>query len=278
MTRRQKLTIRLVLYIFLFVFVLCAGVQLVQHDWSRSHTSADRTAVASETWRTQEVQNIKTDLTACSVEILPNEADEVCVEIYREGLGNYVKPETSLKDGVLTIVEEARLLNFSMSNCKVLIYVPEHTALSYQLKTVSGGIKLHVKSATADLSSTSGSVKVWESGGALSADSVSGSIKVYAPFESMKLNTTSGSVKAVADAQTKSAHIDTTSGSVKLSLTNDVTGYTMQYSSVSGSVRDMYRNADFGKNGTTDQGDGALDINIKTVSGSIKLTDWSIDD
>ena len=77
----------------------------------------------------------------------------------------------------------------------------------------------------------------------------------------------------LADQRSKDIESSTVSGSIKVQLEN-VSGYEMDYKSTSGGVKDMYSNNDYSKSGKATQGDGSLDMDLKSVSGSIKLTDW----
>lgn len=270
MTRKMKLYLALGGLSLLFLLVLGAGIMWISGSggtplWSSEPLYQERFA---------DVEAVACRLRSCAVEVRTWSEPDVEVSFYRWGIGTLEPPRVWMENGRLTAEDESHFSILLIGGGRLVIQVPEGTALPYDLLTVSGSVKLDAPSAEAVLETTSGSVKVFQAGTALKAQTVSGSIKVYEPFVIQDLKTTSGSVKAAADAATEEVRMQTTSGSIKLRL-EDVSGYVLTHHVTSGSVKDLYRNVSFGRDGVENWGDETLKIYAGTTSGSIKLTDWT---
>ncbi len=268
MTRKTKLYLALAGLSVLFLLMLGVGIMWVAQGGLPLNLSDD--PVFQE--RYDGVESVACALRSYAIEVRTWEGPDVEVSFYRWGLGGGELPETRVENGRLTVTEPWTL-GLLLGGGKVVVQVPAGTAMPYELRTVSGSVKLDAPCTTAALETTSGSVKVYRSGAALTARTVSGSIKVYEPFPAQDLRTTSGSVKAAADAGTEEVRMQTVSGSIKLQL-EGITGYRLEHHVTSGSVRDEYRNIRYEQDGTDTWGDGSLWIHASTTSGSIKLTDW----
>lgn len=184
-------------------------------------------------------------------------------------------PAVEVADNTLKLVQKARV-GVDYFGSRIVIRVPKSDKLSYYINSTSGSISLNAKSLGASLKTVSGYIKVYSGGGSIFAATTSGSVKVLGPFENLDLSTVSGSIKAVSDENTKAVSAETTSGSIKISLPSECS-YTMSYSTQSGSIRDDYHGISFDKRGNTTYGskDNAMQIKASTVSGSIKLCDFS---
>lgn len=169
---------------------------------------------------------------------------------------NTVTPFVTLEEnGVLEIKTPAPVLTTGGGG-KLVIYVPEDSALSYDISTASGSVDLDAEGSDVRISTVSGSIKVSEAG-------------------TLKIETTSGSVRAQADEFTSSVSVSSVSGSIKIEIDDEVPGYVFDYSTVSGSVRDYYTGEKHsGGSGVDKVGNGSLDIRVTTTSGSIELRDW----
>lgn len=106
--------------------------------------------------------------------------------------------------------------------------------------------------------------------------SVRGNIVVEVPKGSVleyDIESISGGIRIVANPETQKIISSSISGAIKIGL-EKVSGYEMDYSTISSSVRDSYSEINYSKSGTATNGDGSLKIDAQSISGSISLTDW----
>ena len=277
MSHKTSLIVRLILMIILFLLVLMLAVQVIGKGWSFLSFSGSGKLVCSEHY--EGVTSIEADTASCAVEVVEHKGSDVIAEFYRLGFGSVKEPTMELRDGMLSVQETETPLGIHFGSGKVILRVPEGSALPYRLHTTSGSVRLGAASAEAVLQTVSGSIKVYQGGDSLTAETTSGSVKVYEPFDLLDIKTTSGSIKAVAAGGTTDVRMESVSGSVKLKL-DGVSGYTMDYSTDSGSVKNEYPAMEYNygayhKHGTAVWSDGSLSIWAETTSGSIKLTDWN---
>ncbi|MDO5112576.1 MAG: DUF4097 family beta strand repeat-containing protein, partial [Clostridia bacterium] len=224
------------------------------------------------------VTAVKADLVSCPVNVSTHSGSDTRVKIRRVGLGigRSNEPAVSLENGVLTVRQPRVLLNFSTVGYIVDITVPADACLDYDLMSISGSVRLDAPGNTAKLRTTSGSIRMSGSAVNVEAESVSGSVKLYGDerTQTVRAVTTSGSIKTAAGKNAQSIYATSTSGSVKISIPPDL-GYTMDYKTASGSVKDVYRGVAYEKQGTAEAwGANVVAITARSTSGSIKLTDW----
>lgn len=154
------------------------------------------------------------------------------------------------------------------------ITMEELTARSIEADTTSGSIKVYDCFAKElDCESVSGSVTV-DNGEYSDAEmkTTSGSIKLYATTtDRFKLESVSGSIKCETKAvPAKGGKANTVSGSVTLALPkND--GFTLDYSSMSGSVKNEFTGFSGKRSGKDTYKDGNPTFDVETMSGSIKV-------
>lgn len=271
---RKLLIAKLVALIVLLVVVCAIAVQVIFKGWGSMTQFAGSGTLVSRT-EFSLAEEVDVNLASFGVEVFTHDKENFIVDFYRSGFGTIKDPTIELIDGVLTVKETIMPIGINLGSGKIIVYVPEGTPLPYTLHSTSGSVRLRAPSTSANLHSTSGSVKVYSGGETLTAESTSGSVKVYAPFKTIDANSTSGSVKLIADAQSESIKARSVSGSVKIAL-DGVTGYILDYKTVSGSVKDTYANAKYsGRYGSIRWGDESLKITAQSTSSSIKLTDWS---
>lgn len=276
MSKKTSLIIRLILLILAFLLVAASAVRVALKGWESMSISFSGEPVSSEQFT--DVTSIAVDAVAYSIEVAEYDGSSVVAEFYRSGIGSAAAPETALTDGALVIQEASNPVGIHLGGGKIKLHVPAGSLLPYQLCSASGSIRLDAGSSTSELHTASGSVKVFQSGERLAIQTTSGSVKVYEPFNSLDIQTTSGSIKASAGSDTADAKLKSVSGSIKLKL-DGVSGYTMDYSTVSGSVKNEYPAMEYNyaahhKHGSAVWSDGSLSIQAETTSGSIKLTDW----
>lgn len=222
------------------------------------------------------IKNINVNATSYSVTVEEHDSDKVVVEEYLSGTSSGHKKNEIYKEGeTLYFKQSKRIISFgfNMDRGTIVIKVPKASSLEYKIKSVSGAVDVDAKSSKLDVDLVSGSIEIFQGGDTAQANSVSGSIKIYEPFKEIEADSTSGSVKVTADKKTTDMKLNSISGSVRIKLAEQV-GYTMEYSTVSGSIKDYYNGSSFGKKGTATQGDRSIEIDASTVSGSIKLEDW----
>lgn len=277
MSQKTSLIVRLILMIILFLLVLMLAVQVVGKGWGFMSFSGSGELVYSKHY--DDVTSIQADTASYALEVVEHDGSDVVAEFYRMGFGSVKDPTMEQQDGILSIRETETPLGIHFGSGKVILRVPKGSALPYRLHTASGSVRLGAASIEAVLQTVSGSIKVYQGGDLLTAETTSGSVKVYKPFDRLDIKTISGSIKAVADGGTTDVQMKSVSGSVKLKL-DGVSGYTMEYSTVSGSVKNEYPAMEYNygayhKHGTAVWSDGSLPIRAETTSGSIKLTDWN---
>ena len=251
MNNRTLLWIRLVVLILSFVAVLAAAVVAVTGGKFSASLIGDGKLAAEASF--SDVTDIAVESRTCSVEIVAGTGPDVVARYYTGGLLPAKMPVWEQTGSTLCIATAKG--NF-LSGGRLVLEVPEDSALNYQLDTISGGIRVYVGGNTLTIQCTTGSVKVYE------------------PFQSLDVETTTGSVKVTADGSTTRCRLESTTGSIKLAL-EDVPGYTLTAESTTSSVKDEYNGLSYERSvpGAV-WGDGSLAVEAESTTGSIKLTDW----
>ena len=230
----------------------------------------------TETSTFRDVDIVEVKLLSVSIEILESNVSEVTVKdnVSSRGLGDDHPILISNKDGILSIKQRKSRPFFSLITGNIVVEVPKGSMLKYNINNISGSIEHNATSGdTLTANSISGSVNVHHGGEKAYLKSTSGSVRVYEAFEELSASSVSGSVHVRADGISNSLTASSVSGSVGIMLER-VAGYSMNYSTTSGSVIDKYENEKYSKSGNITFGDGSLNIHASTVSGSIRLADW----
>lgn len=223
------------------------------------------------------IEKIVVDSISLSVDIYEADVMEVTIKDnskrygLRAGKPNTIKEE----DGVVTFKQGKGVwfLAFVIGNIEVV--VPRGSLLEYDINSISGRIDHDALSRDAlNATSISGAIRIHQGGKKAVVETTSGSVSIHAPFEKVSAKSVSGSIRITADQDSKEVITSAISGSIRIQLEN-ILGYTMDYASTSGSVKDTYDNIDYSKSGNATMGDSSLDIKVSTISGSIKLTDWN---
>lgn len=251
MNNRTLLWIRLVVLILSFVTVLAAAVVAVTGGKFSASLIGDGKLAAEASF--SDVTDIAVESRTCSVEIVAGTGPDVVAQYYTGGLLPAKMPVWEQTGSTLCITTAKG--NF-LSGGRLILEVPEDSALNYQLDSVSGSIRVYV------------------GGNTLTVQCTTGSVKVYEPFQSLDVETTTGSVKVTADGSTTRCRLESTTGSIKLAL-EDVPGYTLTAESTTSSVKDEYHGLSYERSvpGAV-WGDGSLAVAAESTTGSIKLTDW----
>ncbi len=275
---RKSLTAKLIVLVMLLLLFCAIAVQIIFGGWSTLFSLGSKSGIRGSlaySGNFDGVTSLNVGAASFSVEVITHDRDVVTVDFYRIGFCTAAEPVVDMKNGVLSVKESKQMFGIHLGSGKIVISVPADSVLAYGLHSTSGSVKLDARSSTAELNSVSGSVKVYQPGDILKASSTSGSVKAYAPFKEIDAHSISGSVKVVADAQTVSILASSTSGAVNVALEN-VSGYTLDYKSTSGTTKDGYHDFSYGGGrGNAAWGDESLEIKASSISGSIKLTDWN---
>ncbi len=276
MNNKTPYIVKIVLLALLLIFLIIAAVRFVNYGigglgvFTFGTPFGGKELVSSESF--DGVDKVKIDSVSYSVYIEEYSGSQVVAEFLANGVGAAKVPEFKLDGDTLKIAQKPNI-GIDTSSGQIHVKVPSNSELDYEIDSVSGSVKVYATSSDLDIESSSGSIHA-KGGKTAEVESISGSVKLEEPFKTIKVSSVSGSVKLWADGDTKSIHVDSTSGSVKIGL-RGVDGYTLDFDSVSGSVKDTYNSTSGEHSGTLKTGDGSLSINVETISGSIKLTDWS---
>ena len=276
MSRKKWLGIKLILLIFIFLTLFRISIFVIGSSTSRNTPFGgiimnNIPLKEGEQKAFSNVEKIVVDVISLPIHIYEGDVTQVTVQdnssVY--GLGANSHNTLTQKDGVLSFKQAKRFSFLSIVRGNVLIEVPKGSTLEYDINNISGSIIIDAPSRDTLLATTiSGSVKIRQGGERVFAKSTSGSVRIYSPFEDVSAKSISGSVNILANQDSKQVSGSSVSGSVKIQL-KDVTGYDIDYSTTSGSVKDTYANIDYSKSGNTSYGDSSLKISASRVSGSI---------
>ncbi|HHX62544.1 MAG TPA: DUF4097 domain-containing protein [Epulopiscium sp.] len=222
------------------------------------------------------VEKIVVDAISLPIHIYESDVATVTVTDNSQAYGlSTSKPNMLSQKGHVLSFKQGKPLSFlSIATGNIIIEVPRGSTLEYDINNISGSL-IHdaISKNTLTATSISGSIRIHQAGEKVFAKSTSGSVRIYSSFEDVEAKSVSGSVRILANQDSKQILGSSISGSVRIQLEN-VSGYTMDYSTTSASVKDTYANTAYSKSGKTAYGDSSLKINASSVSGSIKLTDW----
>ena len=279
MNNKSLLILKLVMLILIFIMVLFFAFNMINKNTTTQfgeviNITTNTEQLAGQTFTN--VNKIVINTVAMDVRVMESDVQEVTVIDNSKGFGlRFGENNTTIQSGdILTFKEGKRISFFGGTFGKVYIQVPKGTVIEYEIKSVSGDIvhsapsKNHLK-----LETVSGSIRALVAGDRLTANSISGSIRSFAPFKTASGKSVSGSIRLSATDISQEITVNSTSGSIRVMLEN-VNGYNMDYSNISGSVTDCYKDVSYSKSGTVKDGEGSLKLKIKSISGSIRLTDW----
>ena len=271
-SNKTPLIIKLIALIVVFLLVAAFSIKLVFRGYSgMTSFNIGSKLLSSESY--SGIKTIESSLLSYGLSVEEHEGSETLVEIYSAGVFTSRVPTVGAAGGTLTVKQEQHTPGITLGGGRVVIRVPKGSVLDYSLVSASGSVALDARCKSAAVTSVSGSVKVSSGGETLAIASTSGSVKVPEPFKTVDIASVSGSIKVAADKASESLALKSTSGSIKIMLIGDI-GYTMNFGTTSGSVKDEYRGVSYRKNGSADWGDKSLGITAETTSGSIKLCDW----
>lgn len=281
MSRKQWLILKLMLLIFIFIIIF--GISIGLMSYSKFGDQRFKTNMTSsmpleegEKKSFSNVEKVIVNSISLPVHIYESDVTEVTLQdnSIAYGLGSRKPNRISHKDGIIRFEQRKQTPFLFFVRGNIIIEVPRGSILEYDIESISGIINHDALSqGTLKLETVSGSIKIYQKGEIAFAESVSGSVRIYSAFEHVSAESVSGSVNIVANQDSKEILGESVSGSVRIQL-EQVSGYEIDYSTLSGSVKDTYSNIAYLKSGQAENGDSSLKINVSTISGSIKLTDW----
>ena len=141
------------------------------------------------------------------------------------------------------------------------------------IKTSSANIYINnLNSDNANISSTSGDLITNKfNTNKISLHNVSGSISSTGITGDATISTISGSISILASINLNTLDIDSNSGNVHFSVSED-SNISLNYSTINGEFyKSNYDNNNYSKNISLNFGDGSKKVNIKTVNGNLIL-------
>lgn len=157
-----------------------------------------------------------------------------------------------------TIAKDISGFNVNRLSKDLTVYIPQGMALS----------KLDIDDVSAEVSIDAITANV------LKIDTVSGGITAAGVFNSVNIDSVSATASIAADSTLAKLRADSVSADITLYLPADIPGFKIKTDSVSGRV-DTFdftsRGAAKISDGTVTYGDGSLDIDFDTVSGSLVI-------
>lgn len=272
MKNRTFLGIKLACYCILFVMVCAFSIRFMGLTQSTKLVGTMTTDQHQLTGKEEYdgINKLKVDITSYGIEVESYSGSKVSVEYYGVSTDRLI---VTVKDNQLLIQQDDHKKFFDWRSGKVVIKVPSQLIEEMILETVSGSINVDALAEDIKASSVSGSVRVSGQGNRLVASSVSGSVRNLGDFETVEARSTSGSVRTTATKRTNTLELQSVSGSIRISLAEGV-GYDMNYSSISGSVKDEYQGISYKGVGECTYGNKQVRIHAGTTSGSIRLTNW----
>lgn len=244
-----------------------------------------------------EVKSIDINWTSGTVEIKNGNTDKVEISenvSYDKNSDNAMR--WSLDDGKLKIYDSKNAFgfhwfSFSMSPKKLTVTLPESISLdefdissasaeftaecinadTLDIETASGTIKVDsFEGNKADINTASGTVDFTAvSAEDVDVETVSGECTVTGKIEKLNVSGVSSVLNLIVGKNNSEINAETVSGNVNIRTNCDQSGFTANYSSVSGDFSSDF--AGTNKNGKFVYGSGKADYNISTVSGNIDI-------
>jgi len=257
----------------------------------------------SKTISGEGISAIDVDVYGANVNIIPAEGDEIVVDFSGMSFTDDVDKQPSLK-----VVQETGKLFFSierpsnigilgvgMYNMELDVYVPEETAYSLTIESLSGNLDVgEVRLADCELSLRSGNIKfapMEEQGcdiGTISGNivvgrltgldnevsSTSGNIVISALSGAADVDTVSGNIIVKYSKVEGPSEISARSGSIEIHTPDDAS-YSFSAETRSGVIGasglEVTMTADDGDELAAVKGDGLYSITAKTISGNIDV-------
>lgn len=265
--------------------------------FSFSNDEIDKMSTGNAEFDKNEVKSIDINWTSGTVEIKNGNTDKVEISenvSYDKNSDNAMR--WSLDDGKLKIYDSKNAFgfhwfSFSMSPKKLTVTLPESISLdefdissasaeftaecinadTLDIETASGTIKVDsFEGNKADINTASGTVDFTAvSAEDVDVETVSGECTVTGKIEKLNVSGVSSVLNLIVGKNNSEINAETVSGNVNIRTNCDQSGFTANYSSVSGDFSSDF--AGTNKNGKFVYGSGKADYNISTVSGNIDI-------
>lgn len=265
--------------------------------FSFSNDEIDKMSTGNAEFDKNEVKSIDINWTSGTVEIKNGNTDKVEISenvSYDKNSDNAMR--WSLDDGKLKIYDSKNAFgfhwfSFSMSPKKLTVTLPESISLdefdissasaeftaecinadTLDIETASGTIKVDsFEGNKADINTASGTVDFTAvSAEDVDVETVSGECAITGKIEKLNVSGVSSVLNLIVGKNNSEINAETVSGNVNIKTNCDQSGFTANYSSVSGDFSSDF--AGTNKNGKFVYGSGKADYNISTVSGNIDI-------
>lgn len=163
--------------------------------------------------------------------------------------------------------------NNDFSNKDLTIYLPSGFSLNdIDIETVSANINLNDLTAyAAELETVSGNITVSGEFTELDTESVSGNIIAEGTFINISTETVSGYGEITARTAPAKMELETVSGFINVAVPANISGFTLNYDTVSGNALVNDFEVKMPQNKTLVYGDGSAQINFESVSGNVEI-------
>ena len=171
----------------------------------------------------------------------------------------------------IEIPENMSFEELHISAASADVFADNAIAEEVNVETASGNIDIgNIKADSVDISNVSGKVDAHcNQVGEMSVSTVSGETFIVGNFRELQTESVSGSTEVSVDNGVEKIDSDSISGGIKVTLADDITGFTAKHESVSGSF-----NCEFNGMNKDDEfiyGDGTVEISMETVSGNMTV-------
>ncbi|MGI6254550.1 MAG: DUF4097 family beta strand repeat-containing protein [Acutalibacter sp.] len=206
------------------------------------------------------VDSLRVEWVSGPVVLLPWDGDTIRVAEYSNSvLTEENRMELREKNGRLTISWSGKKAVFGKIRLKkrLVIELPRDAFLQeVKVETVSGPVELQNFAA-----------------GHLQVETVSGAVRVWGSVEEASLQTVSGELWFTGEKVPQRLKLNSVSGSLSVTLPQGETGFTVEYSSVSGRFTSQFPLTGKlnGHDGRAVWGDGTSQVRMDTVSGALEL-------
>lgn len=165
------------------------------------------------------------------------------------------------------------LKNNDFRNKELTIYLPIGFSFNeMNIDTVSANIGIKdITAAVIDLDTVSGNITVSGSFTEIDADAVSGNIIVDGTFTNISAEAVSGYGDITALNKPNKMEFETVSGFFKVTVPEDISGFTVNYDTVSGNASVNDFEFKMPEKRTLVYGDGSARIDFESVSGNIEI-------
>ena len=265
--------------------------------FSFSSDDLDKMSTGSAEFDKSEVKSIDINWTSGTVDIKNGNTDKVEISenmSYDENSDNAMR--WSLDDGKLKIYDSKNafgfhLFSFSMPPKKLTVTLPAGISLdefdvssasadftaesinadTLEIETASGKIKADsLEGKKADINTASGTIELNRVlADDVDVETVSGECTVAGKIEKLNVSGVSSVLNLTVGKNNSEINAETVSGNVNIKTNSDESGFTANYSSVSGNFSSDF--AGINKDGKFVYGSGKADYNISTVSGNIDI-------